>query len=166
MIVDNADLNEWFTHSPEPLTCLPPLPYLHGDADLDGHVDALDFDIWDTNKFVSAAAWSRGDFNADGVVDGQDFIEWNINKFQSSDGAAQIMLPQTLREPQKIDATGHIQVNEANMLGTTNAFPPLAPLAEKRVDSVFATRRRGVDQSNEPAKIDPLENPCPFGKCA
>lgn len=61
--------------------------YLLGDANLDGVVDGQDFIAWNTNKFMSLAAWTGGDFNADGVVDGQDFIVWNTFKFQSADAA-------------------------------------------------------------------------------
>ena len=59
--------------------------YLPGDGNLDGVVDASDFNLWNGNKFTSVAAWSAGDFNADGVVDASDFNLWNGNKFQSAD---------------------------------------------------------------------------------
>ncbi len=61
------------------------MPYLFGDANLDGTVDGVDFIAWNANKFSATAAWSAGDFNADGVVDGQDFIFWNSFKFTSAD---------------------------------------------------------------------------------
>ncbi len=60
------------------------LPFLAGDANLDGNVDGQDFIIWNTNKFDVTSDWTRADFNANGVVDGQDFIIWNTNKFLSS----------------------------------------------------------------------------------
>ena len=62
--------------------------YLVADANLDGVVDISDFNIWNSNKFTSIAAWTAGDFNVDGVVDTSDFNIWNSNKFQSSDAVA------------------------------------------------------------------------------
>ena len=59
--------------------------YLLGDANLDGAVDASDFNIWNSHKFTSTPAWSAGDFSADGVVDISDFNIWNGNKFQNAD---------------------------------------------------------------------------------
>ncbi len=58
--------------------------YLVGDANLDGVVDASDFNRWNSNKFTEVAAWSAGDFNADGFVDASDFNLWNGNKFTSA----------------------------------------------------------------------------------
>ena len=69
-------------------------PYLLGDANLDGSVDASDFNVWNSNKFATTAAWSRGDFNADGTTDTSDFNIWNNNKFTSSDVTA-VPEPQT-----------------------------------------------------------------------
>ena len=59
--------------------------YLPGDANLDGVVDASDFNVWNANKFTSTTDWTRADFNADGVVDASDFNVWNANKFKSAD---------------------------------------------------------------------------------
>ena len=58
--------------------------YLPGDANLDGFVDASDFNLWNTNSFGLGGTWSGGDFNADGVTDGSDFNIWNSHKFTSS----------------------------------------------------------------------------------
>ncbi len=59
--------------------------YLPGDANLDGVVDASDFNAWNGSKFTSTSNWTDGDFNSDGVVDASDFNVWNANKFTSSD---------------------------------------------------------------------------------
>ncbi len=57
---------------------------LYGDANLDRVVDASDFNLWNQNKFSSAAGWEGGDFNCDGVTDASDFNVWNENKFRSA----------------------------------------------------------------------------------
>ncbi len=70
--------------------------YLPGDGNLDGVVDASDFNLWNGSKFTSVAAWSAGDFNADGVVDASDFNLWNGNKFQSADAVFSVPEPDGL----------------------------------------------------------------------
>ena len=52
-----------------------------GDADLSGASDAVDFSVWNNERFTFSSAWSDGDFNADGRVDFRDFNLWNANKF-------------------------------------------------------------------------------------
>jgi hypothetical protein len=80
--INTADLDLWLELAAldNGLT----LPYLRGDADLDGVVDGQDFIAWNQHKFSAVMRWDQGDFNGDGVVDGQDFVAWNANKFRSS----------------------------------------------------------------------------------
>ena len=59
--------------------------YLAADANLDGLVDASDFNAWNAGKFTANLSWSDGDFNSDGFVDASDFNIWNANKFTASD---------------------------------------------------------------------------------
>jgi hypothetical protein len=59
-------------------------PYLLGDADLNGVVDFLDFNIWAANRFTSDPSYCSGDFDASGVIDFLDFNIWAANRFQSS----------------------------------------------------------------------------------
>ncbi|TWU21793.1 hypothetical protein Pla144_44890 [Bythopirellula polymerisocia] len=53
---------------------------LYGDANLNGAVDASDFNIWNQNR-ISGGNWSAGDFNYDGAVDSNDFDLWLGNIF-------------------------------------------------------------------------------------
>jgi T5SS/PEP-CTERM-associated repeat protein len=46
---------------------------LRGDANLDGVVNALDFNALSTNFGSSGKRWSQGDYNYDGAVDTSDF---------------------------------------------------------------------------------------------
>ena len=158
-LVDLSDRDAWLAAAGRRLSS--GNPYLLGDANLDGSVDGSDFGVWKSHKFNSPAAWSHGDFNADGIVDGLDFIEWNMNKFQSSDVATQIMLPKTLRQPREVVMTHPAEVNEDTPSGRNEGAAPLAPLAAKRVDAVFATRRRGNDQIDQQPKVDPFEHLSP-----
>jgi hypothetical protein len=60
-----------------------------GDANLDGFVDASDFNLWNQSKFSSCGtSWSHGDFNGDGATDGSDFNIWLANRFTSGTVAA------------------------------------------------------------------------------
>jgi len=45
-----------------------------GDANLDGTVNALDFNSLATNFGLSGKYWTDGDFNYDGTVNASDFI--------------------------------------------------------------------------------------------
>ena len=81
--VGMADIEQWLE-----LAGMENLPsgnaFLIGDANLDGSVDASDFNLWNSNKFTTSGRWSQGDFNADGSTDASDFNAWNSNKFTSS----------------------------------------------------------------------------------
>jgi hypothetical protein len=64
------------------------LSALPGDANGDGLVDGVDFNIWNQFRFLSGTDWVGGDFNGDGLTDGTDFGLWNAHKFTSSGTAA------------------------------------------------------------------------------
>ncbi|MCG8449858.1 MAG: PEP-CTERM sorting domain-containing protein [Pirellulales bacterium] len=67
-------------------------PYLPGDANLDGIVNQIDYDMWFANRFASPAAWDLGDFNVDGTVDGQDLSIWLANAVPEPTSLALAML--------------------------------------------------------------------------
>ncbi|MBI2190249.1 MAG: hypothetical protein HYU49_01780 [Candidatus Levybacteria bacterium] len=46
-----------------------------GDANSDGSVDALDFNIW-RDEFLGVSTTKQADFNNDGKVDLLDFSIW------------------------------------------------------------------------------------------
>ena len=81
-IINQIDLNFWLSLAG--VANLGGRAYLPGDANLDGVVDASDFNVWNTNKFTANSHWCSGDFTADGVVDTSDFNIWNSNKFTAS----------------------------------------------------------------------------------
>ena len=91
-LVTLADRDEWLALAGA--ENLPSgLPYLPADANLDGQVDASDFNVWNANKFSLTSDWTAGDFTADGQVDASDFNVWNGNKFFASEspGASAIV---------------------------------------------------------------------------
>ena len=83
-LVDAADCDAWLV-----IAGGENLPsgnaYIRGDANLDGSVDASDFNIWNAGKFTANSRYCSGDFNCDGFVDASDFNIWNAVKFTSSD---------------------------------------------------------------------------------
>ena len=86
-MVDQADLDKWLELAGaenRPSTS----PYPVADANLDGMVDASDFEAWTSNNFTATGLWTLGDFNADGFTDVSDFNEWNNNKFMSADSVS------------------------------------------------------------------------------
>ena len=48
---------------------------LPGDANIDGRVDQLDFQIWLDNRFLPNTTWTTADFTWDQITDGNDSIE-------------------------------------------------------------------------------------------
>ena len=58
-------------------------PFRFGDANLDGNVDATDWQLSFSDLSNTSLPWTIGrDFNADGVNDGSDFNIWLDNRFQ------------------------------------------------------------------------------------
>lgn len=85
-MIDSADLGEWLDIAAAENGF--GSPYKLGDANLDGFVDASDFNIWNEGKFTMTTNWSEGNFNGDGFVDTSDFNIWNEGKFTASDVAS------------------------------------------------------------------------------
>lgn len=52
---------------------------IHGDANLDGVVSALDYERIDLNVGISGESWYGGDLNYDGVVDALDYERVDLN---------------------------------------------------------------------------------------
>ena len=58
----------------------PSAPSSTGDANLDGHVDGLDYAIWYAHAGTATAGGpTAGDFNQDGRVDQLDYQLWEEN---------------------------------------------------------------------------------------
>ena len=89
-----------------------------GDVDLDGDVDEVDYEIWDTWKFTVDNTWGTGDFNADGNTDGADFNIWNANKTIGGFAIGNVSVP----EP-KTSVLGWLSVPLAIVI-RRRSFPP------------------------------------------
>ena len=78
-LVESSDTSftSWKGQSLDSTSIIGAFTYL-GDANLDGGVDALDFDVWLTN-LGSNGGWYKGDFTGDGLVDSLDFDDWFTN---------------------------------------------------------------------------------------
>lgn len=79
--VDTGDLDEWLAAAAAENGFA--LPYLKGDANLDGIVGAADLNALALNWQQNVSLWSGGDFTADGVVDSVDLNELGLNWQQS-----------------------------------------------------------------------------------
>ena len=82
-VVDRNDVSVWLDEAGS-INLGEGQAFLDGDGNLDGFVDAADFNIWNGAKFSDASGWCSGDFSADGFVDVRDFNLWNENRFSSS----------------------------------------------------------------------------------
>ena len=80
------DLNGSNTVDPEDVRFLVEnvLGALPGDANLDGSVDAADFNIWRNHRFQACnKSWADGEFSGDSVVDVSDFNIWLDHRFNA-----------------------------------------------------------------------------------
>ncbi len=93
-VIDNADVAVWLRQAAESHGLAS--AYSVGDANLDGVVDGLDFDVWFTGRFGTTTDWDGGDFNGDGVVDVSDFNRWNESRATSSLPSEHLPEPATL----------------------------------------------------------------------
>src|SRR5205814_5890241 len=66
---------------------------VNGDANLDGKVNALDFNALATNFGAGSNLWTQGDFNFDGNVDTLDFNALAANFNQSTPTPASSLAP-------------------------------------------------------------------------
>jgi cytochrome c peroxidase len=96
-LLDNLDVEQWLSAAAESNGFIE--PYRHGDANLNGVVDADDLLQWTQFQFQTTTAWSAGDFNGDGAVDGRDFTAWNANKFHSLAQLPSFVTPSAVPEP-------------------------------------------------------------------
>ncbi len=94
-VIDNVDVDQWLAAAATENGLVS--PYFRGDANLDGFVDASDFNIWNSHRLSFSLAWDSGDFNGDGAVDASDFNVWNSHRLMSSAGA-----PAAVPEPESL----------------------------------------------------------------
>ena len=103
--------------------------FAQADANLDGAVDASDFNIWNANKFSSTSEFCSGDFNSDGVVDTSDFNIWNGLKFMPRPAANPLVgLPEWNRDP--------ITENLSQRRNRSDSSPER--IAKSAIDRVFS----------------------------
>ncbi len=95
--VDAADLDQWLSDAAieNGFTA----PYLMGDANLDGTVNASDLNILGIKWQQEEGLWSAGDFNADGTVNAGDLNKLGLNWQMSIPTAAS---SQSVPEPAAI----------------------------------------------------------------
>ncbi len=135
-LVNFADLTNWVTVQKGTFMA---------DANLDGGVDASDFNRWNDHKFTAAAGWYQGDFDASGAVDGSDFNIWMANRFQAMAAAG--------------DATSAHRTPRAAAADATAAVA--TPLPQHAIDHALAnwaqpaTTPEHVTQSELPKELHP-----------
>lgn len=89
-LVDIDDISIWLNTAGNETIAR---PYLPGDANLDGFVDATDLNAVGLNwQSTTAVSWSQGDFNADGLVNSADLNALGIH-WQRTAAAAPVPEP-------------------------------------------------------------------------
>ena len=92
--VDTADVAEWLSSAATENGLAS--PYLDGDANLDGSVNAEDLNAMAVNWQTSGKVWSTGDFTGEGDVNAPDLNALAINWQQSVPAAAAVPEPSGL----------------------------------------------------------------------
>ena len=75
--VDNSDLSQWLSDAAQANGFAE--PYLLGDSDLDGSVNAADLNSVGLSWQQSPNSWSGADFTADGIVNAADLNVLGLN---------------------------------------------------------------------------------------
>ena len=86
--VDNDDLGQWLSEAATANGF--DAPYLLGDANLDGTVNAADLNDLGQNWLGHPNTWQAGDFTADGVVDAGDLNQLGQNWLMAIPSAASV----------------------------------------------------------------------------
>ena len=92
--VNNVDLTQWLSHAAT--TNGFAAPYLRGDANLDGSVNASDVNALGQNWLGSPNTWQLGDFNADGIVNAGDLNKIGLSWLTTTPSATS---PVSVPEP-------------------------------------------------------------------
>lgn len=92
--VNNVDLTQWLSDAAT--TNGFAAPYLRGDANLDGSVNASDVNALGQNWLGPPNTWQLGDFNADGIVSAGDLNKIGMNWLSAIPSAAS---PESVPEP-------------------------------------------------------------------
>jgi hypothetical protein len=114
----------------------------YGDANLDGSIDARDFNQWNANKFLDyGRSWADGDFSGDARVDAADFNIWFSHRFESNAVAAAAS-PRTPRaalaapratviSPISVEKPGRFRRDRPQVLAGTDGNLPLPAMATR-----------------------------------
>ena len=90
-VTDLGDRDHWLTTAAR--VNRREMPYLLGDANLDGSVDAADLNSVGLHWLDDTSRWREGDFNASGVVDSADLnvlaLNWQQSRIAQAPAAAQ-----------------------------------------------------------------------------
>ncbi len=90
-IVDEADTGEWLNQAGNENIGV---PYVHGDSDLNGVVDASDLNrVGISWQRTDATSWDQGDFDGDGLVNASDLNFIGLNWLHGTAPAAAVPEP-------------------------------------------------------------------------
>ncbi|MGA2441980.1 MAG: cohesin domain-containing protein [Tepidisphaeraceae bacterium] len=99
---------------------------LLGDANLDGLVNAADFNILSTNFNEPVTGWDQGDFNYDGLVNAADFTDLAANFNQSANITAVANAPTVAAVVVEAQASSDVASTASPAASTTPAATPSA----------------------------------------
>ena len=65
-----------------------------GDFNHDGHVDAQDYNVWQSSFGSSVDTGTGADGNGNGVIDAADYVVWRNNPVAASSGSSLAAVPE------------------------------------------------------------------------
>ena len=98
--IDLTDVELWLSQAAERNGFS--APYLYGDSNLDGIVDARDLNALGGHWLDTTTSWSMGDFNGDGLVSVGDLDEIGRNWLQVTSENVSVSSPMVIPEPTSI----------------------------------------------------------------
>jgi hypothetical protein len=138
-----------------------------GDANLDGFVDAYDFNIWNAHKFQNNRTWIDGDFNDDGSVDVSDLNVWLQNRFSGDRYLAASDMPRSNpRAPRQPHASSHALLMDTTPGRRTQKLHRITSDAAHESDSQIDSHRfapsHATQQSAMSRRRGEVDVPLPF----
>lgn len=120
-------------------------PFMVGDADTDGDVDADDVSVLGMNFGDLNAGWSLGDFDLSGLIDWDDVDALELNYADPNISFMQALLDAGLLIEGDLDGDGFVGIDDLNLVlsNWNQNIPPGDPLADPSGDGFI-----GIDDLN------------------
>ena len=152
-IISRADVDEWLSLAAGNNQFSS--PFLVGDSNLDGTVNAVDLNALKLNWKSNVIGWSKGDFNTNGVVDAKDLnmlaLQWRKSIIVAND-------PPSVTVSLANDTAPYGEMNsdgltfDATIAGLVN--DDMTPLGALAVEAIVDGNRRHPIEVNQDGRFE------------